>query len=123
MTMTRRRKQSLARFQVLNEFVDVGLSQLSRSEIAVYLILFRDTKPTGLARTSRSELARRGGMTQRQASRALTKLIGRGAVHVIRKALGQRSGIYSLYPLDLLTKINPGLKSWLDGTTQLPNGE
>jgi DNA-binding MarR family transcriptional regulator len=120
---TRRRKQLLERFKVLNDFVDLGLSQLSRSEIAVYLILFRDTQPTGLARTSRSELARRGGMTQRQASRALTKLIDRRVVDVIRKALGQRAAIYSLYSADLLTEINPGLKYWLDGTTPLPNGE
>ena len=84
--MTRRRRNSLERFKALNDFVDVGMAQLSRSEIAVYLIVFRDTKPTGLARTSRTELARRGGMTERQASRALNKLIDRGAVHVIRKA-------------------------------------
>jgi hypothetical protein len=69
--MTRRRI-SLERFKVLNDFVDLGMAKLTRSQIAVYLILYRDTKPNGLARTSRSELARRGGMTERQASRALT---------------------------------------------------
>jgi hypothetical protein len=69
--MTRRRI-SLERFKVLNDFVDLGMAKLTRSQIAVYLTLYRDTKPNGLARTSRSELACRGGMTERQASRALT---------------------------------------------------
>jgi hypothetical protein len=67
--MTRRR-YALERFQVLNDFVDHGLADLSQSEIGVYLTLWRDTRPTGLARTSRSEMARLGGMTKRQASRA-----------------------------------------------------
>ncbi len=120
--MTRRR-YTLERFQVLNAFVDHGLADLSRSEIAVYMILFRDTKPTGLARTSRTELARRGGMTERQASRALNKLIDRGAVHVIRKATGRRAALYSLYPFEVLAEINPGLKSWIDGTIELPDDE
>ncbi len=121
--MTRPRHISLERFKVLNDFVDLGMAQLSRSEIAVYLIVFRDTKPTGLARTSRTELARRGGMTERQASRALNKLIDRGAVHVIRRATGRRAALYSLYPSDVLAEINPGLKSWIDGTAELPNDE
>ena len=53
-----RRHYTLERFQVLNDFVDHGLADLSRSEIAVYMILFRDTRPTGLARTSLTELSR-----------------------------------------------------------------
>jgi DNA-binding MarR family transcriptional regulator len=113
--MTQGRRYTLERFQVLNDFVDHGLADLSRSEIGVYLILWRDTKPTGLARTSRTELARRGGMTERQASRALGALARRGAVHVIRKAVGRRAALYSLYPPDLLARMNPRLKSWLDG--------
>lgn len=120
--MTRRRT-SLERFKVLNDFVDLGMAKLSRSEIAVYLIVFRDTKPTGLARTSRTELARRGGMTERQASRALTKLIKRGAVHVIRRGIKGKAALYSLYPSDVLSEINPGLKSWIDGTAEPPDDE
>jgi hypothetical protein len=110
-----RRKYALERFQVLNDFVDLGLADLSRSEIGVYLILWRDTKPTGLARTSLTELARRGGMSERQASRALGKLIGQGAVHVIRRGIRGKAALYSLYPPDMLVKINPRLQSWIDG--------
>lgn len=119
--MATRRRVTLQRFQVLNDFVDHGLADLSRSEIAVYLILYRDTKPTGLARTSRTELARRGGMTERQASRALTKLINRGAVHVIRRGFKGKVALYSLYSPDVLAEINPGLKSWIDGTAEPPD--
>jgi predicted DNA-binding transcriptional regulator len=119
--MTRRKKVSLERWQVFNDFVDQGLAKLSRSEIAVYLILFRDTKPTGLARTSRSELARRGGISERQASRALQALIRRGKVHIIRKPAVGKAALYSLYPPDVLAEINPGLKSWIDGTAEPPD--
>jgi hypothetical protein len=112
--MTRRR-YTLDRFHVLNEFVDHGVADLSRSEIAVYLILFRDTKPTGLARTSLTEFARRGGMSERQASRALGLLIKRNVVHIIRRGIRGKAALYSLYPPDELAKINPRLKSWIDG--------
>jgi DNA-binding MarR family transcriptional regulator len=113
-----RRHYTLERFQVLNDFVDHGLADLSRSEIAVYMILFRDTRPTGLARTSLTELSRRGGMSERQATRALGKLIKRGAVHVIRRGIRGKATLYSLYPPDMLVRINPRLKSWVDGTEE-----
>ena len=116
-----RRHYTLERFQVLNDFVDHGLADLSRSEIAVYMILFRDTRPTGLARTSLTELSRRGGMSERQATRALGMLIKRGAVHVIRRGIRGKATLYSLYPPDMLVKINPRLKSWIDGTEEPPD--
>jgi hypothetical protein len=107
------RRRSLERFGVLNGFVDFGLAGLSRSEIAVWLILYRDTKPNGLARTSRSDLARRGGMSRRQATRALRALIGHGAVHVIRKGVVGKATLYSLYPPDVLVQICPQVGRWL----------
>ena len=107
------RRRTLERFGVLNGFVDFGLAGLSRSEAAVWLILFRDTKPTGLARTSLSDLARRGGMSRRQATRALRALMARGAVYVIRKGVVGKATLYSLYPPEVLGDINPRLRSWL----------
>jgi hypothetical protein len=107
------RRRSLERFQILNGFVDFGLAGLSRSEIAVWLIIYRDTKPSGLARTSLSDLARRGGMSRRQATRALRALIGRGAVHVIRKGVVGKATIYSIYPPDVLSEICPQVGRWL----------
>lgn len=119
--MTRRRKQALQRFEMLNNFVDLGLSQLTRSEIAVYLILFRDTQPNGLARTSLPDLARRGGMSERQASRALNRLIKRGAIHLIKRGFVGRAAVYSTYPPAVLAEMRPNLKGWLDGKTGTPD--
>jgi predicted DNA-binding transcriptional regulator len=107
------RRRSLERFGVLNGFVDFGLAGLSRSEVAVWLILYRDTRPSGLARTSLADLARRGGMSRRQASRALRALIARGAVHVIRKGVIGKATVYSLYPPEILGEINPEARAWL----------
>jgi hypothetical protein len=114
-----KRRRTLERFQVLNGFVDLGLARLTRSQIAVYLIIYRDTQPSGLARTSLSDLARRGGMSRRQASRALRALIGRGAVHVVRKGVIGKATLYSLYPPDVLGQINPRLRPWL-GVQEAP---
>jgi hypothetical protein len=107
------RRGSLERFPILNGFVDLGMAGPSRSEIAVWLILFRDSKPNGLARTSLSDLARRGGMSERQATRALRALLGRGAIYVIRKGVLGRATDYSLYAPDLLAQICPELRPWL----------
>ena len=46
---------------MLNAFVDTGMADLSRAELAVWLILYRDTKRDGTARASLDDLARRGG--------------------------------------------------------------
>ena len=46
-------------------------------------------------------------MSERQATRALDKLIKRGAVHVIRRGIRGKATLYSLYPPDMLVKINP----------------
>jgi hypothetical protein len=107
------RRRSLERFGVLNGFVDFGVSGLSRSEVVTWLVIFRDTKPNGLARTSLSDLARRGGMSRRQATRALRSLIGRGAVYVIKKGVVGKATLYSLYPPEILFRISPQLRPWL----------
>src|SRR5262245_27991772 len=44
-------KHAGERFAVLNAFVDFALAELSRAEIAVWLVLYRDTRD-GTARTS-----------------------------------------------------------------------
>ena len=72
------------RFGVLNTFVDFGLAGLSRAEIAVWLVLYRDTKDD-TARTSYDDIARRGGLSRRSVGRALRSLGERGMVKTIRK--------------------------------------
>jgi hypothetical protein len=81
--MARRRRQTYF-FETFNPFVDLGIRTLSRAEIVAYLILLRDTKPDGTARTSLGSIAARGGISRRQAIRAVQALVGRGAVEVVR---------------------------------------
>ncbi len=80
--------QTGQRFRVLNDFVDCTLADLNRAEIAVWLILYRDTRD-GSARTSMADLARRAGCSRRNVVRAvqrletlrLLKVIYRGGFH------------------------------------------
>jgi DNA-binding transcriptional ArsR family regulator len=78
------------RFAVLNAFVDFALAELSRAEIAVWLVLYRDTRE-GTARTSYEDLARRAGLNRRSVGRALKWLKGRGLVKVVHRG-GLRRG-------------------------------
>lgn len=114
------RRRSLERFQVLNDFVDLGLAGLARSEIAVWLILYRDCRPNGLSRTSLADLGRRGGLSRRQATRVLRSLIGRGAVHVVRKGTVGRATVYSLYSPAVLERIRPQVGPWLRPASPAP---
>ena len=84
------------RFALLNTFVDFGLAGLSRAEVAVWLVLYRDSRD-GTARTSYDDLARRGGLNRRSVGRALRSLEGRGMVKAIRKGgLGRGPSSYRL---------------------------
>ncbi len=89
------------RFGVLNGFVDLTLATLTRSEIAIWLILYRDTKD-GIARTSFDDLARRAGCDRRNVSRALQVLESRGLVVVVSRG-GFRRGL-STYQVHSLAR-------------------
>jgi DNA-binding transcriptional ArsR family regulator len=78
------------RFAVLNAFVDFTLADLTRAEIAVWMILYRDTRD-GTARTSYDDLARRVGINRRNIGRALRRLERRGLVRVVYQG-GLRRG-------------------------------
>jgi DNA-binding transcriptional ArsR family regulator len=87
------------RFAVLNAFVDFALAELSRREIAVWLVLYRDTKD-GTARTSYDDLARRTGLNRRNVGRALRELEGRGLVKIVRRGgLGRGPSSYRVSAL------------------------
>jgi DNA-binding transcriptional ArsR family regulator len=79
------------RFALLNAFVDFALADLSRGEIAVWLVLYRDTRD-GTARTSYDDLARRTGQSRRSVGRALRGLERRGLVKVVHRG-GMRRGV------------------------------
>jgi hypothetical protein len=89
------------RFAVLNAFVDFTAASLPRAEMLVWLILFRDTKPDGLARTSQADLARRAGVNLRTAKRAIASLENRGLLKIVYRG-GLRRGVssYRVRPLE-----------------------
>ena len=75
-------KAAAGRFGILNAFVDCSLADLSRSEIAVWLILFRDTRD-GTVRTSQENLAKRSGTSVRHVRKAIAELTAAGLLTVV----------------------------------------
>lgn len=88
------------RFGTLNAFVDATVAGLKRSELVVWLVLFRDTKANGLARTSQADIARRGGLSERMVRYALQKLAAAGLVRVVSSGrLRDRASVYRVTAL------------------------
>jgi hypothetical protein len=88
------------RFATLNAFVDFTLRELTRAEIAVWLALYRDTKPDGLTRTSQADLARRAGVNLGTAKRTVARLCRRGLLTVVfRGSLRRGPSAYRVRPL------------------------
>jgi Helix-turn-helix domain len=94
------------RFAVLNGFVDAELRKLTRAEMAVWLVLYRDTKPDGTARTGQTDLARRAGCNVRSVGRALDRLEQLGLVEVVRK--GRLGAGVSWYRVGGIGIVAPG---------------
>jgi len=94
------RRKAANRFAVLNAFADYSLAGLKRSEMAVWLLLYRDTKPDGLARTSQVDLARRAGIDERTARRAVESLRRAGLLTVVhRGGLRRGTSAYRVQPV------------------------
>ena len=80
------------RFEILNAFVDWTMADLSRAEMAVWFVLYRDTKNT-IAKTGMSDLARRAVVT------AIASLKGRGLLKTMHKsALNRGPSSYRVLP-------------------------
>ncbi|MGL4424327.1 MAG: hypothetical protein ACRCZF_26970 [Gemmataceae bacterium] len=85
------------RFNMLNTFVDVGIANLTGAETKVWLILFRDTKANGTARTGQTDLARRAGLSVQGTKLALRKLRAKGFVKVVvRGQLNKGPSVYRI---------------------------
>ena len=95
----RKKRKAADRFAVLNAFIDMTAAELSRSEIMVWLVLYRDTK-NGLAKTSQSDIARRAGIDARTVRRAIDRLRVGGLLSIVRRG-GFRQGpsTYRVHPL------------------------
>jgi hypothetical protein len=96
------KRASGLRFEILNAFADRGRADLSRGELAVWLILYRDTRRDGTARTSLDDLVRRGGMNRQTASRAVGELVRWRMLQALsRGGLNQGSSSYRVFPFPM----------------------
>jgi hypothetical protein len=92
--------KSSSRFAVLNAFVDFGMVDLDHPSRSVWLVLFRDTKPEGLARTAQTDIARRIGMSVSTVKRAIRKLETLGMLTVkYQGGFGGRLSVYRVHPI------------------------
>ena len=83
--LTDAKRKAGDRFGTINAFLDTTMADLRPCERAVWLLLWRDTKPNGLARTSQADLARRAGASGRAVYAALRELVRRGLLIVVRR--------------------------------------
>lgn len=98
-TETKPPKGTANRFRELNSFVDCSMADLSRAELATWLVLWRDTKD-GTVRTSMLDVARRIGTTRRAVVNAVAKLAERGLLTVLfRGGLKRGMNVYRVHPL------------------------
>jgi hypothetical protein len=94
-----KRRTRSERFAGLNAFTDYSLAGLTGAETKVWLILFRDTKKSGTARTGQADLARRAGIDARSVRRSLVTLEAKGMVRVVmRGRLNRGPSIYCVLP-------------------------
>lgn len=87
------------RFAVLNNFVDFTAGSLPRSEVLVWLVLYRDTRD-GIAATSQDDIVRRTHLARRTVQMAIKKLESAGLVKIAYRG-GLRRGVsrYRVFPI------------------------
>jgi len=103
-------KKKVSRWGNLNGFVDVSLRGLTPAEVRVWLILFRDTKQNGTARTGQTDIATRSGLSVRMVRRAIKKLRDGELVRVVvRGGLNAGPSTYQLRGVnpDWRTSVSP----------------
>lgn len=95
----KRNRKAAGRFADLNNFVDFTLRELPRASVAVWLVLYRDTKD-GTARTSQTDIARRAGLSERAVRKAIRRLESLGLVKVVYLGgLNRGASRYRIMPL------------------------
>ena len=94
------KRSSVDRFRILNAFVDHTAAGLRRSELLVWMTLYRDTRDN-VATSSQRDIARRCGVDRKTVERAVTALVRRGLLVVVRSG-GFRKGTasYRVMPVD-----------------------
>jgi len=87
------------RFRSINSFADFTLRTLTRNEIAVWLVLWRDSRE-GVARAGQGDIAKRAGISTRTVRRAIRRLVGRGLLVVVHRGrIGKGPSAYRVRPL------------------------
>jgi hypothetical protein len=95
----RSRRHTADRFGVLNAFTDCTLATLPRNDLAVWLVLWRDTR-NGTACTAQTDLARRTGVSVRTVKRAIGRLRRCGLlVRICKGGLNRGPSRYRVEPL------------------------
>lgn len=74
-----------ARFKTMNEFADFSAKSVSTTAQAAWWILFRETKPNGLASVSFNQIADLIGLKRRAAIRAVQELEDAGLLTVVKR--------------------------------------
>lgn len=93
-------KQTSNRFRQINSFVDFSMAGLTRAEALTWLVLWRDTKSTGTAKTSSTDIARRIGVSRRAVTTALAKLRNRGLIRLVHQGgMNRGMSVYRVEPL------------------------
>ena len=94
------RRKTGDRFAVVNAFLDFTVAGLSRAEALTWLVLWRDTKPDGIAQTSQVDIARRIGANPSTVKRAVAALVEAGLLAVAhRGSLRRGPSAYRVRPL------------------------
>ena len=105
-------RHKLNRFETINTFVDISMRGLSGRAALAWVVLWRDTKPNGLARTGVTDLARRMGCSAATAKRSLAELRTRKLIEVAdRGRLGGGPSSYRLLEAASCDTDGHGLRS------------
>jgi hypothetical protein len=98
---TRQRQQAggsdAGRWHTLNAFVDGMMSQCTEAEVRVWLAIYREVKPGGLARIGMGQISKVAGIERRSVVRAMDALKRRGVVEVVTR--GTINGTPNAYRL------------------------
>lgn len=93
-------KAASTRFAVLNTFVDESARLVSTTAQSVWFVLYRETKPNGLAQISHNQIAEMIGLKRRATINATQELIAKGLIRVVQRgsAATHEPTIYRVYP-------------------------
>ncbi len=82
----------------MNEFVDYSARSVDTTAQAVWMVLFRETKPNGLAKISFNQIAHLIGLKRRAAMRAIQTLEEATLLSVVKRGrLNEGPSTYRIY--------------------------